>query len=113
VLPLISTVASRAQSFPSHPIKIVVPYPAGGPADTIARVATQSLGAELGVGVFIENVSGSAGRLGTKNVIHSAPDGYTLLLGGCQPCNCGLSYAEQPSNSPLRLTVAERNASRR
>src|SRR5215471_21549582 len=61
----ISTVASRAQSFPSHPIKIVVPYPAGGPADTVARVATQGLGAELGVSVFIENVSGAGGRLGT------------------------------------------------
>jgi tripartite-type tricarboxylate transporter receptor subunit TctC len=78
----ISTVASRAQSFPSHPIKIVVPYPAGGPADTVARVATQGLGAELDVSVFIENVSGAGGRLGTKTVIHSAPDGYTLLLGG-------------------------------
>jgi tripartite-type tricarboxylate transporter receptor subunit TctC len=71
-----------AQNFPDHPIKIVVPYPAGGPTDTVARVATQGLGEALGESVVIENVSGAGGRIGTKDVARAAPDGYTLLLGG-------------------------------
>jgi len=70
-----------AQTFPDHPIKIIVPYPAGGPADTVARVTTQGLGAELGGNVIIENVAGAAGRIATKDVTRAAPDGYTLLLG--------------------------------
>lgn len=73
---------ARAQGFPDHPVKVVVPYPAGGPTDTVARVATQGLGAELGQSVFIENVSGAGGRLGTKDVLRATADGYTLLLGG-------------------------------
>jgi tripartite-type tricarboxylate transporter receptor subunit TctC len=71
-----------AQSFPDHPIKVVVPYPAGGPADTVARVTTQGLGAELGGSVIIENVVGAGGRLATKDVTRATPDGYTLLLSG-------------------------------
>jgi tripartite-type tricarboxylate transporter receptor subunit TctC len=72
---------ARAQGFPDHPVKIVVPYPPGGPADTVARVATQGLGAQLGGSVIIENVPGAGGRLATKDVTRAAPDGYTLLLG--------------------------------
>jgi tripartite-type tricarboxylate transporter receptor subunit TctC len=71
-----------AQSFPDHPIKVVVPYPAGGPADTVARVTTQGLGDELGGSVIIENVVGAGGRLATKDVTRATPDGYTLLLSG-------------------------------
>jgi len=70
-----------AQNFPDHPVKIIVPYPAGGPADTVARVSTQGLGAELGGNVIIENVAGAGGRIGTKDVTRATPDGYTLLLG--------------------------------
>jgi tripartite-type tricarboxylate transporter receptor subunit TctC len=73
--------AARAQ-FPDHPIKVIVPYPAGGPTDTITRVATQGLGAELGQSVIIENVAGAGGRLATKDVTRATPDGYTLLVGG-------------------------------
>jgi tripartite-type tricarboxylate transporter receptor subunit TctC len=72
---------ARAQNFPDHPVKIVVPYPAGGPADTVARVTTQGLGAQLGGSVSIENVPGAGGRLATKDVTRATPDGYTLLLG--------------------------------
>jgi tripartite-type tricarboxylate transporter receptor subunit TctC len=74
--------APGAQSFPDRPIKIVVPYSAGGPTDTLARVATQGLGAELGGSVVIENLPGAGGRLGTEGVIRAVPDGYTLLCGG-------------------------------
>jgi tripartite-type tricarboxylate transporter receptor subunit TctC len=72
---------ARAQSYPDHPVKIVVPYPPGGPADTVARVTTQGLGAALGGTIVIENLPGAGGILATKEVGRAAPDGYTLLLG--------------------------------
>ena len=73
---------ASAQSYPDRPIKVFVPYPAGGPTDTIARAVTQSLSAELGQSIIIENQSGAGGRIAMKPVAHAAPDGYTLLLGG-------------------------------
>jgi len=73
---------AHAQNFPDHPIKIIVAYPAGGPTDATARVATQGLGAALGQSVVIENVAGAGGRMGTRDVARATPDGYTLLLGG-------------------------------
>lgn len=64
-----------------RPVNIVVPYPPGGPADTVARVTTAGLGAELGGTVVIENMPGAGGRLATKGAGRASPDGYTLLLG--------------------------------
>ena len=72
---------ARAQNYPDHAVRIVVPYPAGGPADTVARVTTVGLGAELGGNVIIENIAGAGGRLATKDLTRATPDGYTLLLG--------------------------------
>lgn len=72
---------ARAQNYPDHPVKVVVPYPPGGPADTVARVTTQGLGGPLGGTVVIENMAGAGGRLATKEVGRATPDGYTLLLG--------------------------------
>jgi tripartite-type tricarboxylate transporter receptor subunit TctC len=72
---------ARAQNYPDHPVRIVVPYPPGGPADTVARVTTQGLGAALGGTIVIENLPGAGGILATKEVGRAAPDGYTLLLG--------------------------------
>jgi tripartite-type tricarboxylate transporter receptor subunit TctC len=74
--------ASRAEGYPDRPIKIVVPFPAGGPTDVVARLIAQSLSAKLGTGVVVENRPGAGGRIGAKIVATSAPDGYTLLLGG-------------------------------
>ena len=78
----VAAVPAHAQSFPDRPVKVIVAYPAGGPTDTVARVTTQGLGAELGQSVIIENVPGAGGRMGTRDVARAAPDGYTLLLGG-------------------------------
>jgi tripartite-type tricarboxylate transporter receptor subunit TctC len=72
----------HAQTFPDHPIKVVVAYPPGGPTDTVARLATQNIAEQLGQGMIIENVAGAGGRIGTRDVARAAPDGYTLLLGG-------------------------------
>lgn len=81
VLAIALAAPAGAQSFPERPVKIVVPYPAGGPADTVARVTTQALGGELHGSVVIENIAGAAGRIATKDVARAPPDGYTLLLG--------------------------------
>jgi tripartite-type tricarboxylate transporter receptor subunit TctC len=72
----------HAQSYPERPIRIVVPFPAGGPTDVAARLAGQSLSASLGQNVVIENLAGAGGSLGAKAVADAAPNGYTLLLGG-------------------------------
>jgi tripartite-type tricarboxylate transporter receptor subunit TctC len=74
--------ASRAEGYPERTIKIVVPFPAGGPTDVAARLIAQSLSSKLGKGVVVENHGGAGGRIGAKVVAQAAPDGYTLLLGG-------------------------------
>jgi tripartite-type tricarboxylate transporter receptor subunit TctC len=71
-----------AQSFPARPIKIIVPFPPGGPTDVAARLVAQSVPSRLGQGVLIENFAGAGGRIGTKAAAGAQPDGYTLLLGG-------------------------------
>jgi tripartite-type tricarboxylate transporter receptor subunit TctC len=71
-----------AQSFPSRTIKIVVPFPPGGPTDVAARLIVQPLTASLGQTVIIENQTGAGGRTGSRSVARAAPDGYTLLMGG-------------------------------
>ena len=76
---------ASAQSYPDRLIKIVVPYPPGGPADVAARLVTQPLSTRLGQSVIVENQPGGGGRTGAKFVAHASADGYTLLLGGTNP----------------------------
>jgi len=71
---------SIAQTFPTHPLKLVVPYTAGGTADVIARGVSQGLGELLGQPVLIENRPGANTIVGAEAVARSAPDGHTLLL---------------------------------
>jgi tripartite-type tricarboxylate transporter receptor subunit TctC len=70
-----------AQSFPARPITIVVPYTAGGPTDTIARVVADGMRVALGQPVIIENVTGAAGTIGVGRVARATPDGYTISIG--------------------------------
>jgi tripartite-type tricarboxylate transporter receptor subunit TctC len=72
---------ARADSFPSHPITIVVPFSAGGPTDAMARILSERLQARLGQTILIENVTGAAGSLGVGRVVRAAPDGYTISIG--------------------------------
>jgi tripartite-type tricarboxylate transporter receptor subunit TctC len=78
-----ASIAGRAdaQSYPDRLIKIVVPYPPGGPIDITARLVAQRLGPILGQTVIIENRGGAGGALGTKAAAGAEPDGYTLLFG--------------------------------
>ena len=72
----------HAESYPERLIKIVVPFPPGGPTDVAARLIAQSLTSRLGQNVVIENLAGAGGRIGARAVANAHPDGYTLLLGG-------------------------------
>jgi tripartite-type tricarboxylate transporter receptor subunit TctC len=73
--------SARAQSFPSHPITIVVPYPAGGPVDVTARLIAQSIGGSLGQPITVDNRGGGAGSIGSLGVARAEPDGHMLVLG--------------------------------
>src|ERR1044072_7313175 len=70
-----------AQAYPSRPITMVVPVPAGGALDTNARLVASGMSAALGQTVVIENVTGASGSTGTGRVARSTPDGYTLVYG--------------------------------
>ena len=74
--------ANKADSFPSRMIKIVVPFPPGGPTDVAARIVVDQLATRLKQSVIVENQAGASGRTGSKAVAKAAPDGYTLLIGG-------------------------------
>lgn len=84
LVPLIAALAwtgyALADTFPSHSIRLVVPFPAGGGVDTIARVLQPSLQKSLGQPVIVDNRPGAASILGTEIVSRAAPDGYTLLF---------------------------------
>jgi tripartite-type tricarboxylate transporter receptor subunit TctC len=70
-----------AQTYPSRPIKVIVPYTPGSPVDVLARVVTQPLSARLGQSIVIDNRPGAGTTIGTKLAANSDPDGYTLLVG--------------------------------
>jgi tripartite-type tricarboxylate transporter receptor subunit TctC len=72
---------ASAELYPSRPITIVVPFPAGGPTDTIARIVSEQMSASLAQPIVIENVTGAAGAVGAGRVARAAPDGYTLCVG--------------------------------
>ena len=72
--------ASSAQGYPNKSIRLVVPFPAGGPTDVIARAVAQKLTESMGQQVVIDNRGGSGGNIGADIVAKSAPDGYTLLM---------------------------------
>jgi tripartite-type tricarboxylate transporter receptor subunit TctC len=73
--------AASAEDFPSRPINVIVPFAAGGPADTLARMLGQRMQSALGQPLVIENVAGAAGSLGVGRVVRAAPDGYTIGIG--------------------------------
>jgi tripartite-type tricarboxylate transporter receptor subunit TctC len=80
VVPTVSRIA-RAQAYPSRPITIVVPFPAGGALDVLGRILAERMKASLGETIIVENVAGANGSLGVGRVARAAPDGYTLVIG--------------------------------
>ena len=78
----LSLQSASAQVFPDRPVKLVVPTPAGGPPDIMARLLSDKMGAALGQPIIVENRPGGAGgTIGAKSVLTAEPDGYTLLMG--------------------------------
>ncbi|MDX2205642.1 MAG: tripartite tricarboxylate transporter substrate-binding protein [Hyphomicrobiaceae bacterium] len=111
--------ASFAQGFPSRQITIVVPFAAGGPSDTMARLVAEAVGTQTGSRVIVENMAGAGGTTGSAKVAHAEPDGHTLVFGniGTHAANVGL-YKKLPydpatdfepvaivANVPLVLSV--------
>jgi len=73
--------SASAQAYPSRPITMIVPFPAGGPTDTLARVLAERMRPTLGQPVIIENIGGAGGTLATTRVARAAPDGHLICLG--------------------------------
>ena len=79
---IIGCVASaNAQVYPSRPVSIIVPFPAGGPNDTLARILAERMKSALGQPVLVENVTGAGASIGVGRAAQAAPDGYTLSIG--------------------------------
>jgi tripartite-type tricarboxylate transporter receptor subunit TctC len=74
-------VSQSAQAYPDRPIKLIVPSPAGGPPDVMARLLSEIMTASLGQPVIVDNRGGAGGTIGARSVLGAAPDGYTLLMG--------------------------------
>ena len=81
-LPLVSAQAQSAGDYPNRPVKIIVPFPAGGTSDIMGRLIAEELGRQLGQPFVVDNRGGAGGAIGTDLAAKSAADGYTLLLSG-------------------------------
>jgi len=71
-------VSAQAQSYPTRPVSMIVPYPPGGPTETLGRIFAERFRIALGQPVIMENVAGAAGTIGTTRAVRAAPDGYTI-----------------------------------
>src|SRR6202011_3972041 len=85
-------VAAHAQTYPSRPITLVVPFPPGGSTDAAARIMAERMRAPLGQPVVIENIGGAGGSIGVGRVARAAPDGYTFDIGQWDTHVAGIIY---------------------
>lgn len=106
---------AAAQNYPTKPIRIIVPFSAGGPTDTHSRWAGQQITAALGQQVIVDNRGGAGGVIGTEAASKGAPDGYTLLGGNPGPLTIAPSVRKQLNYDPLKdfapITLIARSAS--
>ena len=99
---LAPTVPASAQQFPNRTIKLVVPFPAGGPADTFGRVLADKMGALLGQTVVIENRAGAGGLTGTASVAKADPDGYTIGIAASSALAMSVNLRDNTPFQPLK-----------
>jgi tripartite-type tricarboxylate transporter receptor subunit TctC len=103
---------ARADDYPSHPIRLIVPYAPGGGADAVARIVAKRVSETIGQPVVIENRGGAGSIIGTEDVHKAAPDGYTLLLGQSGPISINpavykdLPYDPEKDFAPITMTTA-------
>src|SRR5262245_3063959 len=100
-----STVQSLAQSWPDRPVKMIVPFPAGGGTDTVARVVAVKLGDALGQRFVVENRPGASGAIGAASVAKADPDGYTLLVGSPAEIALNQHITKEMTYDPLKELV--------
>src|SRR5262245_12452507 len=97
-----------AQAYPARPIKLIVTFPAGGPADTMGRMVAQAMSSKIGQPVVVENVGGAGGTIALRMMTTATPDGYTLLVNSGGPfCTASLLY--QLDYDPLKALVSGGN----
>ena len=96
LLALLGVAGVHAESYPSRPVKLVVPWPPGQSTDVVARTVSERLANVLGQPIVIENKAGAAGTIGTDFAAKSAPDGYTLLAGSGGPISISPSVQRVP-----------------
>jgi hypothetical protein len=107
-----SIAAAHADDYPSHPIRLVVPYTPGGGADSVARIVAKRVSQTIGQMIVIENRGGAGSIIGTEVVQKSVPDGYTLLLGQSGPISINpavyknLRYDPVKDFAPITMTTA-------
>jgi len=94
--------AVQAQPYPTRPIRMIVPFPAGGAADLAARTVTQALSQVLGQSLVIDNRGGADGAIAGDVVSRAAPDGYTILFATTTGLNAAPTMRKQPPYDPLR-----------
>ena len=94
--------AQGSGKYPDHTVRLVVPFPPGGPTDVFARVLSVGLADQLGQQVLIDNKGGAGGNLGTDLVAKSKPDGYTLLFGTAATHGINISLYESLSYDPVK-----------
>ncbi|HEV7983669.1 MAG TPA: tripartite tricarboxylate transporter substrate binding protein [Xanthobacteraceae bacterium] len=99
-----SAAAAPAQTYPSRPIKLIVPFPPGGPVDVMARVVAQRLSGGLGQ-VIVDNRPGAGGTLGSRAAAMAEPDGYTLLFGSSTTLAAGPALYRNPGYDPVKSFV--------
>lgn len=90
-----------AQEFPTRPITMVVPYPAGGPTDAIARIIAEDLGQKLGQNVIVRNDAGASGSIGTRGVANADADGHTIVFGNNQTHGNNMFLLKEPGYDAL------------
>ncbi|MES2716098.1 MAG: tripartite tricarboxylate transporter substrate binding protein [Pseudomonadota bacterium] len=93
--------AAQAQAFPSKPIRIVVPFPAGSATDTIARTVGAAVSASIGQPVLVDNKAGADGAIAGAEVARAAPDGYTLLMATNSPMSAVPALKKHPPYDPV------------
>lgn len=101
---LSTAVSAQAAAYPDKPVRLIVPYAAGGGTDTAARMIARKLAPLLGQSVIVENKPGAATQIGTAYVVNAEPDGYTLLMGTANLATNSVLYAKLPYDVEKDLT---------